>query len=156
MNAKLNGHAVDTGSRELAEGTVTVNDAGHVITYTVAPGDAPDAIGQRLCIENALAIATLNHSSTVQPGQVLRLNPDPNLPWVPYYNPADAPAGFDQIAYQAAIQAMGAAADAGDVNAMRAVWADTLSDMFTDPADIDVIQGALDAGDPDVLRQMFS
>ncbi|QTV80789.1 hypothetical protein [Microbacterium sp. NIBRBAC000506063] len=51
---------------------------------------------------------------------------------------------------------MGAAADADDIEAMRAIWADTLAGMFTDPAETAAIERALDAGDIDVLQQMFS
>lgn len=39
---------------------------------------------------------------------------------------------------------------------MRAIWADELFGMFSILADIDVIQQAIDAGDLDVLSQMFS
>lgn len=39
---------------------------------------------------------------------------------------------------------------------MRTIWNDELAAMFTDPVDIQVIERALEAGDPDVLRQMFS
>ena len=77
------------------------------------------------------------------------------MPWVPFLNPADAPAGFEQIPYQVAIEAMGAAADAGDVEAMRAIFADGLSSMFPIPAHADVIGQALGGSDLDVMRQMF-
>jgi len=156
MRASVSGDLEDRGARDLAAGTVSLDGNGDIVSYTVAPGDAPDAIGERLCIEIAALLPFLNHVRTIQPGQVLWLRPNPDVPWVDYFNPADAPAGFRQIPYQQAIEAMGAAADAGDVDTMRAIWADTLSEMFTNPADIDVIQQALDAGDPDVLRQMFS
>lgn len=39
---------------------------------------------------------------------------------------------------------------------MRAIWADGLAGIFINPTEIDMIQQALDAGDPDVLSQMFS
>ena len=152
----LSGALFDGGARELAAGTVGLDADGTIVSYTVAPGDAPYAIGDRLCIENALSLAELNHTRTIHPGQVLRLNPDPSVRWIPYYNPSDAPAGFQQIPYQSAIEAMGTAADAGDVDTMRAIWADGLAAMFTDPRDIDAIQEALDVGDLEVLRQMFS
>lgn len=133
-----------------------LDDEGNIVSYTVAPGDAPDAIGARLCIENAAWIAPLNHTRTIHPDQVLRFDRDPAVPWVPYYNPVDAPDGFQQIPYQYAIEAMAAAADADDVDAMRAIWADGLSAMFSTPKHIELIQQALDAGDLNVLRQMFS
>jgi len=73
------------------------DDDGDIVSYTVvAPGDAPDAIGARLCIENASSIPTLNRTRTIHPGQVLWFRPDPAIPWVPYFNPDDAPAGFRQ------------------------------------------------------------
>lgn len=156
MSSELTGQIVDQGTREFASGQVGFDDEGNIVSYTVAPGDAPDAIGERLCIYNGIMLATLNHTRTIHPDQVLRLNPDPAVPWVPYYNPNEAEAGFQQIPYQQAIEAMGGAADTGDVDAMLGIWNDTLKAMFTDPAVIDQIQNALDAGDPDVLSQMFS
>ncbi|CAH0178793.1 hypothetical protein SRABI76_01476 [Microbacterium oxydans] len=156
MNADISGEIEDQGSRDLAAGTVGVDDDGTIVSYTVAAGDVPAVIGERLCIQNGLDIPTLNHVRTIHPGQVLRLDPNPAVAWVPYHNPADAPGGFQQIPYQQAIEAMGAAADASDIGTMRAIWADSLAGMFTIQADSDVISHALDAGDIDVLRQMFS
>lgn len=152
----ITGDIEDRGAREFAQGAVGRDDEGNIVSYTVATGDVAAAIGERLCIENGLALTTLNHTRTVHPDQVLRLDPDPDLRFIPYYNPWDAPAGFEQIPYQAAIEAMGHAADAGDVDTMRGIWADTLSGMFTDSADISAIQQALDAGDLAVLTEMFS
>ena len=154
--ASVTGLLEDQGEREYARGVVGFNENGKITSYTVAPGDALGAIGERLCIKNGPALSELNHTRTIHPDQVLRLTADPNLLFIPYYNPWDAPAGFEQIPYQEAIEAMGRAADAGDVDTMRAIWADTLSGMFTDPADIKAIQQALDAGDLDVLTEMFS
>jgi hypothetical protein len=156
MSASLSGVLVDRGARGLAAGTAGLDDEGRIVTYTVAPGDALYAIGDRFCIANALTIATLNHTRTIQPGEVLLLHPDSSLPWIPYFNPADAPAGYQQIPYQLAIEAMSVAAQAGDLDAMRAIFADDLSGLFPDPAHADVIADALDAGDLDVLCQMFA
>ena len=156
MSASLSGDVVDRGARDLAAGTARLDDEGRVSTYTVAPGDALYAIGDRFCIANALTIATLNHTRTIQPGEVLLLHPDGSIPWIPYFNPDDAPAGYQQIPYQLAIEAMGAAAHANDLDAMRAIFADDLSHLFPNPAHADVIADALDAGDLDVLRQMFA
>ncbi|MFE6734927.1 hypothetical protein [Microbacterium sp. NPDC057650] len=153
--ANISGNPVDRGPRELAAGTVGRDDAGTIVSYTVAAGDAPAAIGERLCISGADALATMNHTRTIHPGQVLRLNQE-SAPWVPYYNPAEAEAGFQQIPYQEAIEAMGRAADASKVDTMRAIWREKLKAMFTDPAVIDEIQKALDSGDLVVLDQMFS
>ncbi|WP_144880829.1 LysM peptidoglycan-binding domain-containing protein [Microbacterium paraoxydans] len=145
---------VDLGSREFARGEVTLDDDGHVVTYTVAPGDVEAVIAERLCAYPSLA--SLNHVRDLFPGQVLWLTPDPDTPWVPYFNPLDAEAGFAQIPYQNAITAAGLAVDAGDVETVRAIWNDTLADMFTDPATIEAVQKVVDAGDPEALRQLFS
>lgn len=154
--AGITGRVQDRGAREFAQGIVGLDDEGNIVSYTVAAGDAEYAIGDRLCIVNGPALADLNHVRTVHPDQVLRLTAEPDVLFVPYTNPVDAPAGFAQIPYQEAIEEMGRAADAGDVDAMRAIWASTLSGMFTNPVDIDGIQKALDAGDLTVLTQMFS
>lgn len=156
MSASLSGDLVDQGARDLAAGTVGRDDEGRIVTYTVAPGDALYAIGDRFCIANALTIATLNHTRTIQPGEVLLLSPDRSVPWVPYFNPADAPAGYQQIPYQLAVEAMSAAAAANDLDTMRTIFADELSSLFPNPADADVIAQALAAGDLDVLHQMFA
>ena len=155
-SASLSGDLVDRGARDLAVGTAGLDDEGRIVTYTVAPGDALYAIGDRFCIANALTIATLNHTRTIQPGEVLLLHPDSSIPWVPYYNPVTAPAGYQQIPYQLAVEAMSAAAHAGDLDRMRAIFANELSGLFPDPGEAEVIAQALDAGDLDVLRQMFA
>lgn len=121
-SARLIGNLVDRGARDLAAGTVGVDDQGNIVSYTVATGDAPLAIGERLCIENAWALAELDHTRTIHPNQELRLTPDPDVLWVPYYNPDDAPEGFQQIPYQRAIEAMGTAADAGDLDILRQMF----------------------------------
>jgi len=87
---------------------------------------------------------------------VLLLHPDSSIPWIPYYNPAGAPAGYQQIPYQLAVEAMSTAAHAGDLNAMRRIFADDLARLFPNPAHADVIGKALDAGDLNVLRQRFA
>lgn len=156
MSAEVTGKIVDQGARDFAAGTVGVDDKGNIVTYTVAPGDVPTVVGERLCIYNGIMLDTLNHTRGIHPDQVLRLNPDPAVTWVPYHNPNEAGEGFQQIPYQQAIEAMGRAADSGSVDTMRGIWNDKLKVMFTDPAVIDQIQKALDAGDPVVLRQMFS
>ncbi|NLP83719.1 hypothetical protein HF576_07660 [Microbacterium sp. CFH 90308] len=156
MHASLSGDLVDMGARDLAAGTVGLDDEGRVKTYTVAPGDALLAIGDRFCIENPLAISGLNHTHMIAPGEVLLLAPDSSIPWVDYYIPPDAPGGFEQVPYQLALQAMSRAAHAGDVDAMRTIFADGLREMFPRLADADLIAQALDRGDLDVLRQMFA
>ncbi|WEG07564.1 hypothetical protein PU630_09855 [Microbacterium horticulturae] len=143
----------DLGAREFAQGTVTFDD-GNPSTYTVAPGDVQAVIAERLCAYPSLD--SMNHTRMIQPGQVLWLSPNPDTPWVPFFNPMDAEAGFQQIPYQNAITAAGAAVDAGDVTAVRAIWNDTLKGMFTNQDTIDAVQKVVDAGDLDALRQLFS
>lgn len=154
-SATITGVVEDQGEREFARGTADVMEDGK-ITYTVAPGDVDAVIGERFCIKNGGTISALNHTRTIHPDQVLRLYANPHIRFIDYYIPHDAPEGFLQIPYQNAIEAMGAAADADDIEAMRAIWADTLAGMFTDPAETAAIERALDAGDIDVLQQMFS
>lgn len=154
--ASINGDLIDRGVNELARGTVGLDAEGNVKTYTVEPGDALYAIGDRFCIANALTIATLNHTRTIQPGEVLLLAPDSSIPWVEYFNPRSAEGGYQQIPYQVAVEAMSAAAWAGDVNEMRDIFSNELRALYPDPAEADVIAQALDAGDLDVLRQMFA
>lgn len=144
----------DSGAREFARGEVTVDDTGTPSTYTVEPGDVEAVIAERLCAYPTLG--SMNHVRTIQPGQVLWLTPDPALPWVPYYSPGDAGAGFEQLPYQQAIESAGRAVDAGDVDAVRAIWNDTLRGMFVDEQTIDAVQGVVDSGDLDALRQLFS
>ena len=156
MSASLSGDLVDMGAREFAAGTANLDADGDVVTYTVAPGDALYAIGERFCIANALTIATLNHTRTIHPGEVLLLRPERSIPWIPYHNPADAPAGYEQIPYQAAIEAMSTAARAGDLAAMRHIFETQLSGLFPDRAEADLIADALEIGDLDVLRHMFA
>lgn len=156
MSAEITGEIVDQGARDFASGAVGLDDEGNIVSYVVAPGDVSSVVGERLCIYNGMALSTLNHTREIHPDQVLRLDPDPAVPWVPYYNPDEAEAGFQQIPYQEAIEAMGRAADAGNVDSMRGIWNDKLKAMFTNPAVIDQIQKALESGDLTVLSQMFS
>jgi hypothetical protein len=144
----------DLGEREFARGKVTVDDAGTPVTYTVEPGDVEAVVAERLCAYPTLG--SMNHRRDIHPGQLLWLTPNPDIPWVPYYNPHDAPAGFQQIPYQQAIESAGAAVDAGDVDTVRAIWNDTLKGMFTNQETIDAVQKVVDSGDLDALRQLFS
>lgn len=144
----------DLGAREFARGEVTVDEDGTPVTYNVEPGDVEAVVAERLCAYPALA--SMNHGRDIHPGQVLWLTPDPKMPWVPYYGPNDAPAGFKQIPYQQAIERAGAAVDAGNVDTVRRIWNDTLKPMFTNQDIIDAVQKVVDSGDPDGLRQLFS
>ena len=144
----------DLGAREFAQGEVTFDEDGAPLTYTVEAGDVEAVIAERLCAYPTLG--SMNHVRTIQPGQVLWLTPNPDTPWVPYYNPADAPAGFQQIPYQQAIESAGRAVDAGDVDTVRAIWNDTLKGMFADQGTVTAVQEVVDSGDLDALRQLFS
>lgn len=144
----------DLGAREFAQGEVTVDGDGVPVTYTVEPGDVDAVIAERLCAYPGLT--AMNHVRTIYPGQVLWLTPDPEIPVLPYFSPTDAPTGFSDIPYQQTIERMGLAVDAGDINAVRAIWDDELSQMFFNQEEIDTVVTALDAGDLDALRQMFS
>jgi len=144
----------DLGAREFAEGTVAFDDDGNPSTYTVAAGDVEAVIAERLCAYPNLD--SMNHVRMIQPGQVLWLTPNPDTPWVPYFGPMEAEAGFQQIPYQRAIESAGAAVDAGDIDTVRAIWNDTLKGMFTNQGTIDAVQEVVDSGDPDALRQLFS
>jgi len=148
------GTLLDLGAREFAQGEVTVDEDGTPVAYTVEPGDVQAVIAERLCAYPTLG--SMNHVRMIQPGQVLWLTPDPEIPSVPYYNPIEADEGFDQIPYQQAIEAAGAAVDAGDLVTVRAIWNDTLKGMFTDPKTISAVQEVVDSGDLDALRQVFS
>ena len=144
----------DLGAREFARGEVTVDEDGTPVTYTVEPGDVEAVVAERLCAYPNLG--SMNHRRDIHPGQVLWLTPDPDLPWVPYYNPHDAPGGFQQIPYQQAIESAGAAVDAGDVDTVRAIWNGTLKGRFATQETIDAVQKVVDSGDLEALRQLFS
>jgi len=151
---ELEGSLKDLGAREFAAGEVTVDAEGNALTYTVAPGDVDAVIGERLCA--AFSLAPMNHVRELEPGQVLWLNPDPETPWLSYFSPIGAPAGFDQISYQRAMDSARIAVDEGDLEALHAVWVNELSSMISIPEQVDAIQKVLDGGDPDALRQLFS
>lgn len=142
----------DLGVREFARGEVAVDADGIPVTYTVEPGDVEAVVAERLCAYPNLS--SMNHRRDIHPGQVLWLTPDPDSPWIPYYNPDDAPEGFQQIPYQQAIERAGAAVDAGDVDTARAIWNNTLKGMFTNQETIAAVQRVVDSGDLDALRQV--
>lgn len=144
----------DLGARDFARGDVTVDENGTPVTYTVEPGDVEAVVAERLCAYPTLS--SMNHRRDIHPGQVLWLTPDPDTPWVPSCNPNDAPAGFQQIPYQQAIESAGAAVDAGDVDTVRRIWNDTLKGMFVNQDTIAAVQKVVDSGDLDALRQLFS
>lgn len=74
--ATWNGVApVDNGETDLARGTVTKTADGSIATYTVAAGDAPSAIRERLCTDVYAAMSYNHLGSLLYPGDVLTLGP---------------------------------------------------------------------------------
>ena len=93
MTARLlhSENLVDMGPREFAEGEVGRSADGRIATYTVAPGDAPYAIGDRFCIYNSLSLLTLNGNdlgTAFSPGRTIVLDPAavPGFVWDDPYN----------------------------------------------------------------------
>lgn len=74
--ATWNGVApVDNGETDLARGAVTKTADGSIATYTVAAGDAPSAIRERLCTDVYAAMTYNRLGSLLYPGDVLTLGP---------------------------------------------------------------------------------
>ncbi|MEV7608899.1 hypothetical protein AB0N61_05395 [Microbacterium sp. NPDC089320] len=74
--ATWNGVApVDNGETEFARGTVTRTADGSIATYTVAAGDAPAAIRERLCTDVYAAMTYNRLGALLYPGDVLTLGP---------------------------------------------------------------------------------
>ncbi len=84
----LGAELVDRGVREFATGEAATDSEGRPATYTVAPGDVLDIIGDRFCIYNGIALGTLNgyRSGEIQPGDVLTLDADLVTDWVSPYD----------------------------------------------------------------------
>lgn len=79
---------VDMGPMDFATGEVGLDSQGRPATYTVAPGDVLDRIGDRFCIYNGMALGPLNgysHGAVIQPGDLLTLNADLVTGWVDPY-----------------------------------------------------------------------
>lgn len=66
---------VDNGMTDFARGTVTKTADGIIATYTVAAGDAPSAIRERLCSDVYAAMTYSRLGSMLYPGDVLTLGP---------------------------------------------------------------------------------
>ncbi|MEV8359181.1 LysM domain-containing protein [Microbacterium sp. NPDC076895] len=83
---KLLGELTDMGASEYASGPVGYDEKGKIETYTVQPGDALAAIGERFCIDY-ITVGVYNHrmppGKTIQPGDILVLRPDPTATWSP-------------------------------------------------------------------------
>ncbi|UGS26340.1 hypothetical protein K8F61_17195 [Microbacterium resistens] len=82
--AELHGELKDTGPREFATGTTTVDDEGRPTSYTVAAGDVLASINTRFCATGIGAIEW-RQGWTIQPGEVLNLRPNPDEPFVRQY-----------------------------------------------------------------------
>jgi hypothetical protein len=83
---KLLGELTDMGASGYAAGPVGYDEHGRIETYTVQPGDALAAIGERFCIDY-ITVGVYNHrmppGKTIQPGDILVLRPDPTVTWSP-------------------------------------------------------------------------
>ncbi|SJN45787.1 hypothetical protein FM104_14285 [Microbacterium esteraromaticum] len=89
----LKNEPVDLGPSTYAEGTANFNDAGEIVSYTVAPGDVYEMIYKRFCFTNFYSVLTYNNGfepmrsrnsfSNIHPGDVLILRPDPTVEWLP-------------------------------------------------------------------------
>ncbi|MGO2747459.1 hypothetical protein [Microbacterium sp.] len=68
---------VDMGPSQFANGTVTLDDEGRIATYTVAPGDAAAAIGERFCVDYVTVFQynDIYPTFSVHPDDVLALLP---------------------------------------------------------------------------------
>lgn len=81
--ATWNGVApVDNGETDFARGTVTHTADGLISTYTVAAGDAPSAVRERLCTDVYAAMTYSRLGSMLYPGDVLTLGPGAMEPLV--------------------------------------------------------------------------
>lgn len=71
----------DTGSRAFASGMVETDADGSVVSYTVEPGDAGLAIGERFCVDY-VTLLQFNHVwPEIHPGDVLELVVDESQPF---------------------------------------------------------------------------
>jgi len=79
--AELRHELIDLGSRDYAAGEVALDADGTILSYTVAPGDSPIAIGDRFCVDY-ITVLQYNHTwPAIDPGEVLVLSPDPTVQW---------------------------------------------------------------------------
>lgn len=65
----------DRGPITHASGPVIFNADGEVETYTVQPGDAGTSIGERFCVDYVTLLVANDVWPTLQPGDVLVINP---------------------------------------------------------------------------------
>lgn len=75
----------DRGPMDMANGTVTYGDDGRIASYTVAAGDARDAISDRFCVYLGSIFWALHRDDLAggayQPGDVLPLYVDTSVPF---------------------------------------------------------------------------
>lgn len=93
ITGMLKGELVDLGPSEYAEGAVTLNDAGEIVSYTVASGDVYELIYKRFCFTDYYDVTTYNSGlepvrsrpayKGIEVGDVLILRPDPTVEWLP-------------------------------------------------------------------------
>lgn len=96
ITGALDGELVDLGPSAHAEGSVKLNAAGEIVSYTVAAGDVYEAVYKRFCFTDYYSVINYNKgleplrsrpaSQTLQPGDVLILRPDPTVEWRPAAN----------------------------------------------------------------------
>jgi hypothetical protein len=144
----------DNGTRPGARGEV-VWHGGEMYAYIVVPNDNLISIDERLCFDYT-SLRYFNHvlGSAIQPGAQLILRPDPSIPFIDPYKPADAVAGTNTVAYNSTIYEIGAAVRTRDLDTARALWAKALSGHVPPVAEAAVTK-ALDDGDWPTLEQLF-
>ena len=87
--AELRHELIDLGPRDYAAGEATLDEAGKILSYTVAPDDSPTAIGDRFCVDY-VTVLQFNHTwPEIDPGEVLVLSPDPSVQWGDNTRPAE-------------------------------------------------------------------
>lgn len=144
----------DNGPRPGARGEV-VWHGGEMYAYIVVANDNLISIDERLCFDYT-SLRSFDHvlGNAIQPGAQLILRPDPSIPFIDPYSPADAVAGTNTVEYNSTIYEMGAAVRAHDLDTARALWAKALSGHVS-PAAEAAASRALDEGDWPALSQLF-
>jgi hypothetical protein len=86
-HAELRTEPIDFGPREGANGIVSVNGQGKIVSYTTVAGDNLDGIETRLCTDmdtvaryNGVGYAPGEHTWKI--GETFVIRPDPDVPWI--------------------------------------------------------------------------
>lgn len=87
--ADLKHELIDLGQSDYAAGKTVLDEAGAILSYTVAPGDSPIAIGDRFCIDYITVLQYNRTGYTIDPDEVLSLSPDPTVQWGDSTKPAE-------------------------------------------------------------------